>query len=98
MHSTSRFLLPTGSCAAGLTLVYRLYNNGQGGAPSHRYTTDVTVRAQIIGRRVAQNANIYMQLQCRRGTAVNPQILGSSPEHRYRRIVAATCRSRLEAT
>ena len=39
-----------GSCAAGLTPVYRLYNNGQGGAPSHRYTTDVTVRAQMIGQ------------------------------------------------
>jgi photosystem II stability/assembly factor-like uncharacterized protein len=39
-----------GSCAAGSTPVYRLYNNGQGGAPSHRYTTDVTVRAQMIGQ------------------------------------------------
>jgi hypothetical protein len=39
-----------GSCAAGLTPVYRLYNNGQGGAPNHRYTTDVTVRAQMIAR------------------------------------------------
>jgi photosystem II stability/assembly factor-like uncharacterized protein len=37
-----------GSCAAGLTPVYRLYNNGQGGAPNHRYTTDVTVRAEMI--------------------------------------------------
>jgi len=43
-------VLPTrdGSCAAGLTPVYRLYNNGQGGAPNHRYTTDVTARAQMI--------------------------------------------------
>jgi photosystem II stability/assembly factor-like uncharacterized protein len=39
-----------GSCAAGLTPVYRLYNNGQGGAPNHRYTTDVTVRAQMIAQ------------------------------------------------
>ena len=39
-----------GSYAAGLTPVYRLYNNGQGGAPSHRYTTDVTVRAPMIGQ------------------------------------------------
>src|SRR5678815_5933067 len=31
-------VLPTrdGLCAAGLTPVYRLYNNGQGGAPNHR--------------------------------------------------------------
>ena len=37
-----------GSCATGLTPVYRLYNNGQGGAPNHRYTTDVSVRAQAM--------------------------------------------------
>jgi len=37
-----------GSCASGLTPVYRLYNNGQGGAPNHRYTTDVIARAQMI--------------------------------------------------
>jgi photosystem II stability/assembly factor-like uncharacterized protein len=41
---------PDGSCAAGLTPVYRLYNNGQGGAPNHRYTTDLTVRAQMIAQ------------------------------------------------
>jgi photosystem II stability/assembly factor-like uncharacterized protein len=39
-----------GSCAAGLTPVYRLYNNGQGGAPNHRYTTDLMVRAQMISQ------------------------------------------------
>ncbi len=39
-----------GSCAEGLTPVYRLYNNGQGGAPNHRYTTDLAVRAQMIGQ------------------------------------------------
>jgi photosystem II stability/assembly factor-like uncharacterized protein len=39
-----------GSCAAGLTPVYRLYNNGQGAAPNHRYTTDFTVRAQMIAQ------------------------------------------------
>jgi len=37
-----------GSCAAGLAPVYRLYNNGKGGAPNHRYTTDAAVRAQMI--------------------------------------------------
>jgi hypothetical protein len=37
-----------GSCAAGLMPVYRLYNDGQGGVPNHRYTTDVSVRAQAI--------------------------------------------------
>jgi hypothetical protein len=39
-----------GSCAAGLMPVYRLYNNGRGGAPNHRYTTDVFVRAQMVGQ------------------------------------------------
>jgi hypothetical protein len=39
-----------GSCAAGLTPVYRLYNNGQGAAPNHRYTTDFTVRAQMLAQ------------------------------------------------
>jgi hypothetical protein len=39
-----------GSCAAGLAPVYRLYNNGQDGAPNHRYTTDLTVRAQMIAQ------------------------------------------------
>ena len=39
-----------GSCATGLTPVYRLYNRGQGGAPNHRYTTDVTARAQMVAQ------------------------------------------------
>ena len=38
----------SGACAAGAAPVYRLYNNGQGGAPNHRYTTDLGVRAQMI--------------------------------------------------
>jgi probable HAF family extracellular repeat protein len=33
-----------GNCAADTQPVYRLYNNGQGGAPNHRYTTSVAVR------------------------------------------------------
>ena len=37
-----------GSCAAGTVPVYRLYNNGQGGAPNHRYTTDLSVRSQMM--------------------------------------------------
>jgi uncharacterized protein DUF5648 len=28
-----------GNCPSGSGPVYRLYNNGQGGAPNHRYTT-----------------------------------------------------------
>jgi hypothetical protein len=39
----------TGACSTG-SKVYRLYNNGQGGAPNHRYTTDTTVRSQMLAR------------------------------------------------
>ena len=39
-----------GACAAGTVPVYRLYNDGQGAAPNHRYTTDLSVRAQMIGK------------------------------------------------
>ncbi len=38
-----------GGCASGTRPLYRLYNNGQGGAPNHRYTTDTDVRAHMIG-------------------------------------------------
>jgi hypothetical protein len=37
-----------GTCAAGTDPVYRMYNNGEGAAPNHRYTTDIDVRAQMI--------------------------------------------------
>jgi hypothetical protein len=39
-----------GVCAAGTTPVYRYYNNGQGAAPNHRYTTDATLRATMLQR------------------------------------------------
>lgn len=38
-----------GTCAPPLRPLFRLYNDGQGGAPNHRYTTDTAVRAQMIG-------------------------------------------------
>jgi hypothetical protein len=37
-----------GSCPAGSIPIYRLYNNNMGGAPNHRFTTDLSVRAQMI--------------------------------------------------
>jgi len=40
----------TGACPAGTRAVYRLYNNGQGGAPNHRYTTEPEVRNEMIAR------------------------------------------------
>ena len=43
--------LPTGTsgaCPPGAQPLYRMYNNGQGGAPNHRYTTDLSVRALML--------------------------------------------------
>lgn len=37
-------------CPAGHLPVYRLYNNGQGGAPNHRFTIDPVLRTQMIAR------------------------------------------------
>ena len=39
-----------GSCAVGTIPVYRIYNNGQGGAPNHRFTTDVGVQSAMIAK------------------------------------------------
>ncbi len=36
-----------GNCAAGSVPLYRLYNNGQGGAPNHRYTTNLNTANQM---------------------------------------------------
>jgi hypothetical protein len=37
-----------GLCPAGTVPLYRVYNNGMGGAPNHRYTTDRTIRDQML--------------------------------------------------
>jgi len=39
-----------GNCPAGLTPIFRLYNNGQGGAPNHRYTTNRAVFDQMVAQ------------------------------------------------
>jgi uncharacterized delta-60 repeat protein len=39
---------PQGGCPAGLEPLYRLYNNGQGGAPNHRYTRSLAVFNEMI--------------------------------------------------
>lgn len=36
-----------GACSAGTTVLYRLYNQGMGGAPNHRFTTDHTTFQQM---------------------------------------------------
>jgi hypothetical protein len=38
-----------GNCPVGIKL-YRLYNNGQTGAPNHRYTTSLAIRAKMIAQ------------------------------------------------
>ena len=37
-----------GTCPAGSVPIYRLCNNNAGGAPNHRFTPDLNVRAQMI--------------------------------------------------
>jgi len=37
-----------GACPANTQPVYRLYNNGMGGAPNHRYTASLSTRSQMI--------------------------------------------------
>ncbi len=37
-----------GNCPAGTIPVYRLYNNGQGGAPNHRFVTSKTVQQTML--------------------------------------------------
>ena len=38
----------TGTCPAGTVALYRLYNNGMGGAPNHRYTTSTAILNQML--------------------------------------------------
>jgi len=37
-----------GTCNAGTVPVYRLYNNGEGGAPNHRYTSVAAIRDAMV--------------------------------------------------
>lgn len=39
-----------GSCAGNSRPIYRLYNDGAGGAPNHRYATDAALRSDMIAR------------------------------------------------
>ena len=38
----------SGACPSGTAAVYRLYNNGMGGAPNHRYTTSEKTATQMV--------------------------------------------------
>jgi hypothetical protein len=37
-----------GLCAPGTIALYRLYDNGMGGAPNHRYTTSIPIFYAMI--------------------------------------------------
>lgn len=48
-----------GTCGGGTIPVYRMYNNGQGAAPNHRFTVDLAVRTQMLGTGwIAEGAGI----------------------------------------
>jgi hypothetical protein len=48
---------PDGTCPAGQIPVWRLYNNGMGGAPNHRYTADAGQRDLMIAKGYALEGN-----------------------------------------
>ena len=54
LESESVFAIPVpdlaGNCIAGTTPVYRYYNDGQGGAPNHRYTINPALRTVMLQR------------------------------------------------
>jgi len=48
----------SGSCPSGTTPIYRLYNEGQGGEPNHRYYIDMAVKTEMLAKGwVAEPAN-----------------------------------------
>ncbi|MEO6929764.1 MAG: choice-of-anchor D domain-containing protein [Casimicrobiaceae bacterium] len=46
-----------GNCAAGQIPLYRVYNNGMGGAPNHRFTTSAAVRQTMIDKGYTPEGN-----------------------------------------
>ena len=54
---------PDGTCPAGTRPIYRMYNDGLGGAPNHRYTTGLAVRCEMwrsAGSRRATEIGVIM--------------------------------------
>jgi hypothetical protein len=48
-----------GECPSGTLPVYRLYNNGQGGAPNHRFATSLAIRAEMLANGyIAEGAGV----------------------------------------
>ena len=52
-----------GVCPAQTVPVFRLFNNGQGGAPNHRFTTSTDVRAQMLAQGFADEGVVMCSLQ-----------------------------------
>jgi len=40
----------SGLCGSGMAPLYRLYNDGQGAVPNHRYTTSASTRQSMINK------------------------------------------------
>jgi len=54
-----------GACPAGTIPVYRLYNNGQGGAPNHRYTTSLATRsAMLVQGWIPEGSGVIGVIEC----------------------------------
>jgi hypothetical protein len=54
-----------GNCGTGLLPLFRLYNDGQGGAPNHRYTTNATTRADMLAQGwIAEGAGALGVIGC----------------------------------
>ena len=55
----------SGHCASGSLPLFRLYNNGQGGAPNHRYTTSAVARqAMIDAGWISEGAGALGEIGC----------------------------------
>jgi len=55
----------TGRCAVGTVPLYRLYNDGMGEAPNHRYTPDRTIRGDMVTARwIAEGSGTDIVFAC----------------------------------
>jgi hypothetical protein len=59
----------SGTCPPGARPLYRLYNNGSSGAPNHRYTTSLDIRAAMIAQGwIPEGAGTIGVIACVPGT------------------------------
>lgn len=67
----------TGSCAAGTVPVHRLYNNGQGGKPNHRYLTEAADIAVVLERGWVDEGVVF----CSKKGLDYAALVAVSPDH-----------------